>query len=586
MKKKNKILIVILLLLFGGKSSLRSVGAEDFKNSTAPDTVYSDKDNFSSSDDISLTSESIIDNQIPQSSRIVNNETSDDSVESQINPLNDENQVVENEVLDKHLESQTNLLNNENQVVENEVLDKHSGSQTNLLNDENQIVKNRAIVPSSSETKLVTPFWSAQWDIQMETDFGNSFKYIQNQSSEVKIGVIDSGINIDNFPFRKNSFSLLKNYVSSGGYSGCDSDESGESSYVVDKTGHGTAVVSQIIGDSNLQGIYPYAKINIYRIFGDGPAKTEWILRAIKDAVDDGNDIINLSLGKYLMISGSYEDGTNDLNEFNLFKKVLDYAYERDVVVIAAAGNESLNLDDNDSLINFISTKKKIEHPGKVVDVFTAIPSVISVGGIDIFGSRSDFSNFSNKLIYAPAGTTKNFKSMPYSDFLAEGYYLTDWILAAGNRGYQYLSGNSLAAAKVTGIVAAAIGKYDFYKQVDLVNAHILQSLVNIDGLNVLFMTPVVYKDSVKEQKGNGLFAQVREVVSEQLITTKNIEDKRNNQLYNISNKIEKYNYNENKLPDTGDDIGGYELLGVFLVYMSVVFLYKREKMVHFLYKW
>ena len=532
--KNNKILIIMLLLLFGGKLSLRSVGAEDLKNSTAPDIVYSDKDNFSSSDDQSLisTSETIIDNQTSQSSRIENNETSDDSVES----------------------------------------------QTNSLNDESQIVENRFTEPSSSETKLVTPFWSAQWDIQMETDFGNSFKYIQNQSSKVKIGVIDSGINIDNFPFRKNSFSLLKNYVSSGGYSGCDSDESGESSYVVDKTGHGTAVVSQIIGDSNLQGIYPYAKINIYRVFGNGSARTEWIIRAIKDAVDDGNDIINLSFGKYLMISGSYEDGTNDLNEFKLFKKVLDYAHERGVVVVAAAGNDSLNLDDNDSLINFMSTKRKIEHPGKVVDVFTAIPSVISVGGIDISGTQSDFSNFSNKLIYAPAGTTKNFKSMSYSNFLAEGYYLTDWILTAGIRGYQYLSGNSLAAAKVTGIVAAAIGKYDFHKQVDLVNAHIMQSLVNINGVNILFMTPVVYKDSVKEQKENGLFSQIKEVVSEKLIITKNIEDKRNNQLYNISDKIEKYDYNENELPDTGDDIGGYEIFGFLFIYMGVVLLYKREK--------
>ncbi len=74
----------MLLLLFGGKLSLRGVGAEDLKNSTAPDIVYSDKDNFSSSDDLSLisTSETIIDNQTSQSSRIENNETSDDSVES------------------------------------------------------------------------------------------------------------------------------------------------------------------------------------------------------------------------------------------------------------------------------------------------------------------------------------------------------------------------------------------------------------------------------------------------------------------------------------------------------------------------
>lgn len=46
--KNNKILIIMLLLLFGGKLSLRGVGAEDLKNSTAPDIVYSEDDSVES----------------------------------------------------------------------------------------------------------------------------------------------------------------------------------------------------------------------------------------------------------------------------------------------------------------------------------------------------------------------------------------------------------------------------------------------------------------------------------------------------------------------------------------------------------
>ena len=328
--------------------------------------------------------------------------------------------------------------------------------------------------------------WDMQWDIQMVTDSGNAYSYLSPGENKVQIAVIDSGVNVDEFDFDRNNFSIMKNYVPQ-----YDNTKEVESD-ITDKIGHGTAVVSQIIGNKDLQGIYPFAQINIYRVFDTRPAKTEWIIQAIRDAVDDGNDIINLSLGKYLMLSGEYDEGGNDYDEYHLYEDALRYAFEKGVTVVAAVGNDSLDLDDSNELLDFFIKGNNVKILGSVVDVFSSIPTVINVGGIDINGKRSDFSNFSRNIIYSPAGTTTHFTSLEYSEFLLSGYPLSDWIITAGKSDYQFLYGNSLAAAKVTGMLAAYIDKYNLHKKSSLTISQILPLATEIDGLNVLLMSNLI----------------------------------------------------------------------------------------------
>jgi minor extracellular serine protease Vpr len=89
-----------------------------------------------------------------------------------------------------------------------------------------------------------------------------------------------------------------------------------------------TAVVHDVPID-DMSGIAPGAWLGNYNVFPGGvlDARSEDILNAVDEAVEDGMDVLNLSLG------GSYH-GNNDLLAIGL-----DNAVEAGVVVAVAAGN-------------------------------------------------------------------------------------------------------------------------------------------------------------------------------------------------------------------------------------------------------
>jgi len=97
-----------------------------------------------------------------------------------------------------------------------------------------------------------------------------------------------------------------------------------------DPVGHGTAVAAFIAGRSDdtdgVMGLAPHAKILPVRVLD---AKNRYddpviVAEGVQWAVDHGAKVINLSLG------GSYNSALAD---------ALDYAFARDVVVVACAGN-------------------------------------------------------------------------------------------------------------------------------------------------------------------------------------------------------------------------------------------------------
>ncbi len=104
----------------------------------------------------------------------------------------------------------------------------------------------------------------------------------------------------------------------------------GDSSIDVDTVGHGTHVAGIIAAQNNnsigISGVAPNAKILPIRILdsrGDGSESD--LAQAIRYAVDQGVQVINLSLG-----------GTTQTGALQL---ALAYAAEKEVLVVAAAGN-------------------------------------------------------------------------------------------------------------------------------------------------------------------------------------------------------------------------------------------------------
>lgn len=107
----------------------------------------------------------------------------------------------------------------------------------------------------------------------------------------VKVGVIDTGIDYDHPDIQKNY---------QGGYDlvDLDDDPMETTSDQGEPTLHGTHVAGTIAANGHLKGVAPDASIYAYRALGPGGAGTSaQVIAALEQAVKDGMDIVNLSLG-------------------------------------------------------------------------------------------------------------------------------------------------------------------------------------------------------------------------------------------------------------------------------------------------
>jgi minor extracellular serine protease Vpr len=134
--------------------------------------------------------------------------------------------------------------------------------------------------------------------------------------SGIKVAVIDTGVDYTH----PDLFGFPDGKVI-GGFDFVENDDS-----PLDTNGHGTEVAGIIAADGKMQGIAPKAKILAYRVSATGESvSSDLIVKAIERAVQDGADIINISLGV---------NRTNDKIE-----DAINHAVNSGVVVVAAAGN-------------------------------------------------------------------------------------------------------------------------------------------------------------------------------------------------------------------------------------------------------
>lgn len=136
--------------------------------------------------------------------------------------------------------------------------------------------------------------------------------------SGIKIAVIDTGVDF-NHP---DLFGWGPDGKVVGGYNFIQRGEP-----PLDKNGHGTQVAGVIAADGQATGIAPKAKILAYKVSEDGEGvSSELIIEAIEMAIEDGADIINISLG------------VNKTN--SKIEGAVNYALENEIFVVTAAGND------------------------------------------------------------------------------------------------------------------------------------------------------------------------------------------------------------------------------------------------------
>ncbi|MBA4454369.1 MAG: S8 family serine peptidase, partial [Nitrosopumilaceae archaeon] len=134
----------------------------------------------------------------------------------------------------------------------------------------------------------------------------------------VKIAVIDTGVDF-NHP---DLLGWGPDGKVVGGYNFIQEGE-----LPMDNNGHGTQVAGVIAADGQVKGIAPKSKILAYKVSEDGDAvSSDLIIKAIEKAVEDGANIINISLG---------------VNKTNVeIDEAVTKALEKEIFVVTAAGND------------------------------------------------------------------------------------------------------------------------------------------------------------------------------------------------------------------------------------------------------
>jgi subtilisin family serine protease len=236
-------------------------------------------------------------------------------------------------------------------------------------------------------------------------------KSLTKGRADINIAVLDTGVNMNHRELQ-GKIGKCFDFVDLEGIDTTDfvGRTKGVDDNVEDEVGHGTHVSGILVakGLEMDEGICPDCRIMAVRVLatmksGDrlvGAGIVDNINNGIKWAVDNGADIINMSLGiKHTGGGLPHQD-------------VIRYALSKGVTVVAASGNDG--------------TSERY-YPG-------ALPGVIAVGAVDNTGTVTNFTSYGANITVVAPGVNV------YSSF--------------AHNTYAFASGTSQASPFVTGMVA------------------------------------------------------------------------------------------------------------------------------------
>lgn len=234
-------------------------------------------------------------------------------------------------------------------------------------------------------------------------------------SQDVVVAIIDSGIQLDHPDITnqlwRNAGEELNGVDDDGngyvddvfGYDFVNYDSNPSDDY-----GHGTHVAGIVAATrNNNMGIAGAANVRVMAckvLAADGNGADSGIIAALEYAINNGADVINMSLG-----GGSYNAA---------FDEVCSRAYARGILVVAATGNEYA------SQIGFPSS----------------LSSVVAVGATDVNDQVADFSNVGQGIELVAPGV-QILSTYPGSSF-------------------EYLDGTSMATPYVAGLAALILSAH------------------------------------------------------------------------------------------------------------------------------
>ncbi|MEQ9279374.1 MAG: S8 family serine peptidase [Balneola sp.] len=189
------------------------------------------------------------------------------------------------------------------------------------------------------------------------------------------------------------------------------------------RSDHGSHVAG-IVGairnnDLGMNGIADYVSLMIVRTVPDGDERDKDVANAIRYAVENGADIINMSFGKAYSPRKFYVD------------EAFKYADENDVLLVTGAGNSAENIDSTFS------------YPNKFYEDGGMMQNFLSVGASSWMGDSllaADFSNYGTRV-----------------DLFAPG---VDIYSSTPDDTYESFDGTSMASPAVAGAAALLMSYY------------------------------------------------------------------------------------------------------------------------------
>jgi len=160
-------------------------------------------------------------------------------------------------------------------------------------------------------------------------------------------------------------------------------------------------------------------QLMILRVVPNGDERDKDIALAIRYAADNGARIINMSFGKPVPYNKKAVDDA------------VKYAASKNVLLVHAAGNESLNLD----------VEKRYPNPNYLGEKRNARKNWLDVGANAADGNPGVFSNYGKK----------------YVDLFAPGVKITSTL---PNNGYGPKNGTSMASPVAAGVAALILSYY------------------------------------------------------------------------------------------------------------------------------